>query len=106
VTFDIPRAILALLLSLAVCACNAEKKAAATPGTASGEVLPRSASDAMLPYDSLRSQPPLAAGADVQDNQPEKPEAKRSSKPLAASPDPQEANPDDAAPIEAKPDEE
>jgi hypothetical protein len=46
-------------LPFALAACQGEKK---TPqrGTAEGEILPGSASDAMLPYDTVRSQPPLA----------------------------------------------
>ncbi len=46
-------------LSLALAACGSEQKTA-QKGTAEGEILPGSASDAMLPYDTLRSQPPLA----------------------------------------------
>jgi hypothetical protein len=47
-------------LPLALAACQGEKKAAEKGGTAQGEILPGSASDAMLPYDTVRSQPPLA----------------------------------------------
>jgi hypothetical protein len=48
-----------VLLALALGACNqtAPKQAG---GTAGGEVLPGSTSDAMLPLDTVRSQPPLA----------------------------------------------
>ena len=49
----------AWVAALALGGCQAEKKAA-VQGTAGGEVLPGSVSDAMLPVDSLRSQPPLA----------------------------------------------
>jgi len=51
-------AIAALLLALpfALAACQQEAEKAAT---ASGEILPGSASDAMLPEDRLTSQPPL-----------------------------------------------
>lgn len=52
-------AVAVIVTALALSACQAEKKVA-TQGTAGGEVLPGSASDAMLPVDSLRSQPPLA----------------------------------------------
>ncbi|MCW1428686.1 hypothetical protein [Novosphingobium sp. JCM 18896] len=47
------------LIPLALAACQGEKK---TPeaATAQGEILPGSASDAMLPYDTLQSKPPLA----------------------------------------------
>lgn len=47
------------LIPLALSACKKEEKAAEAT-TAQGEVLPGSASDAMLPLDSVRSQPPLA----------------------------------------------
>lgn len=46
-------------LAVALTACSGEKKAS-QQGTAAGEILPASASDAMLPYDTVRSQPPLA----------------------------------------------
>ena len=46
-------------LSLALAACQGEKKPAEGK-TAQGEILPGSASDAMLPLDTVRSQPPLA----------------------------------------------
>ena len=45
-------------LPLALVACQGEQKA--TGGTADGEILPGSTSDAMLPLDQLRSQAPLA----------------------------------------------
>lgn len=53
------RPLLCLAVTLALGACDkpAEKT---TGGTAGGEILPGSTSDAMLPLDSLRSQPPLA----------------------------------------------
>lgn len=55
-----PVTVLAAALGLlALAACDSGKKAA-TPGKAGGEVLPGSASDAMLPVDTVRSQPPLA----------------------------------------------
>jgi hypothetical protein len=46
-------------LALALAACGAEKKDEGA-GTAAGEILPGSASDAMLPLDTVRSQAPLA----------------------------------------------
>lgn len=49
----------ALGLAIALGACQAEKKPQVA-GSAGGEVLPGSASDAMLPVDQVRSQPPLA----------------------------------------------
>ncbi len=49
-------------LSLALAACQGEKKPAEAT-TAQGEILQGSASDAMLPLDTVRSQPPLAPEA-------------------------------------------
>ena len=45
---------------LALGACKGEAKKDAGAGTAQGEVLPGSASDAMLPLDTVKSQAPLA----------------------------------------------
>lgn len=47
-----------LLVALALGACQGEKPP--EQNGAAGEVLPGSASDAMLPIDTVRSQPPLA----------------------------------------------
>ena len=47
-----------LLAGLALMGCQGKK--APVQGTAGGEVLPGSVSDAMLPIDTVRSQPPLA----------------------------------------------
>jgi hypothetical protein len=47
----------ALPLTLAACQ---DEKAPPQRGNAEGEILPASVSDAMLPYDTVRSQPPLA----------------------------------------------
>ncbi len=52
------RLILIAALGLALAACGNEQKARG--GTADGEILPGSASDAMMPLDSVRSQAPLA----------------------------------------------
>lgn len=50
---------------LALSGCKQEgKQAKATGGTAAGEILPGSTSDAMIPVDTLRSQPPLAPHSD------------------------------------------
>ena len=46
-------------LALALSACKDEPKKA-TGGTAQGEILPGSTSDAMLPLDTVKSQAPLA----------------------------------------------
>ena len=45
---------------LALAGCKGEAKMDAGAGTAQGEVLPGSASDAMLPLDTVKSQAPLA----------------------------------------------
>lgn len=47
-----------LLLPAALAACGKEEKS--DKARAGGEILPGSASDAMLPLDTVRSQPPLA----------------------------------------------
>lgn len=49
---------IAPLALLALAACGSDPKP--TGGSADGEILPGSASDAMLPLDTVRSQPPLA----------------------------------------------
>lgn len=55
-----PAPLLCLIaLGMATAACNS-KQAKSGEAEAAGEVLPGSASDAMLPYDTVRSQPPLA----------------------------------------------
>jgi hypothetical protein len=48
-----------VILALALTACGADKKDQGA-GKAAGEILPASASDAMLPLDTVRSQAPLA----------------------------------------------
>lgn len=53
-------------LVLALAACKGEDMPEAS-GNASGEVLPGSASDAMLPLDTVTSQPPLAPKAEPAD---------------------------------------
>lgn len=53
-------------LPLALAACQGEKKPAEAR-TAQGEILAGSASDAMLPLDTVRSQPPLAPEATSSD---------------------------------------
>jgi hypothetical protein len=52
------------LAPLALVACKGGKKPDEAR-TAQGEVLPGSASDAMLPLDTVRSQPPLAPPEDT-----------------------------------------
>ena len=72
-----------LLAGLALAGCQ-EKKSATTKGTAGGEVLSGSVSDAMLPIDTVRSQPPLAPKSDPSGAKPDKSDAP--DKPAAARP--------------------
>ena len=51
---------LALILALSVAVAGCGKSDEGKQAVAAGEVLPGSASDAMLPLDTVRSQPPLA----------------------------------------------
>ena len=57
-----PAKTLALILVpvLALTGCGSAEKKDKDQRTAAGEILPGSISDAMLPYDTVRSQPPLA----------------------------------------------
>ncbi|MEJ2408721.1 MAG: hypothetical protein P8Y48_05100 [Novosphingobium sp.] len=50
---------LAIASALPLGGCKKDKDSRQT-GTAKGEILPRSVSDDMLPYDTVRSQAPLA----------------------------------------------
>ena len=52
--------IAASLLLLAACQQEKQSVGGKDGGVAANEILPGSASDAMLPYDTVRSQPPLA----------------------------------------------
>lgn len=56
-----PRLIAAVVLMLAAAACHKQPD---KQGQAGGEILPGSASDAMLPMDTVTSQPPLAPRSD------------------------------------------
>ena len=58
------------LLTLAACQDKSRKPAG--PGTAQGEVLPGSVSDAMLPLDTVRSHAPFAPGSEGGDPAAEK----------------------------------
>lgn len=57
-------ALLPLAAALALGACSGEAKKEAGAGNAAGQVLPGSTSDAMLPFDSVKSQAPLAPKAE------------------------------------------
>ncbi len=74
---------IALLAGLALAGCQ-EKKQAPAKGTAGGEVLPGTVSDAMLPIDTVRSQPPLAPKSEPSGAKSGKAEA--SGKPAAERP--------------------
>jgi hypothetical protein len=71
--------------ALALSACGSETPRQAAAGTAEGDVLPGAASDAMLPYDSVRSQAPLAPKSESTEK-PDGKAAKKADKPAAASP--------------------
>lgn len=86
--------ITALLALAALAGCNQSKKAEGA-GTAAGEILPGSASDAMIPLDSVRSQAPLAPKVEGGD----KAKAKPSDAPEGAA----EAAPAEAPAAEAEP---
>lgn len=89
-------AALALTLTgLTVTGCNRSNKAEGA-GTAAGEILPGSTSDAMIPLDSVRSQAPLAPQAESAD----KPKAKATAMPAAAAEAPAEAAPAEPAAAE------
>lgn len=63
------------LLPLMLAACQGEaKKPDAGAQTAKGEILEGSISDAMLPVDTVRSQPPLAPKASESDGSSDKPD--------------------------------
>jgi hypothetical protein len=63
------------LLSLTLAACQGEaKKPDAGQQTAKGEILEGSISDAMLPVDTVRSQPPLAPKSSESDSSSDKPD--------------------------------
>ncbi len=78
-----PFATLVLAL-LTLTACKAEPSKSAG-GTARGEVLPGSASDAMLPLDTLKSQAPLAPKSEGEDKADAKSGSKATGKPKDTS---------------------
>ena len=92
----------AILVLMALTSCKGEQKpVAAASGTAGGEILDHSASDAMLPLDQVRSQPPLApkseasAGPAAESDKPDShPKASHAAKPKV---DPAEPAPEPAA---------
>ena len=58
------RCALTLVLLATLAACSPKKEA--DNRSAEGEILPGSASDAMLPLDTVRSQPPLAPKSEIE----------------------------------------
>lgn len=78
-----------LILTLAGCGGDAQQ---ATGATAQGEVLPGSASDAMIPLDQVKSQAPLAPRAEGGDKK--------------TAVDPAKASADAAGPVATTPAEE
>ena len=94
-----PFATLALAL-LTLTACQAEPKKT-TGGTAQGEVLPGSASDAMLPLDTLKSQAPLAPKVEGEGR--DKADTKLGDK-ASGKAKPADKASDEAAPAESAPD--
>jgi hypothetical protein len=82
--------------ALALAACGGEAKKA-TGGKADGEILPASVNDAMLPYDTVRSQAPLAPGGEGEKDGKDKTEAKPEDKEKTkAAPEPEPAEEDAA----------
>ncbi len=95
------RWIAAAFLALTLTACGGdEAKKADGAGTAQGEVLPGSVSDAMVPLDQVKSQAPLAPKAEGGDRKDakatDKPKGDTATKP-AAEPEPAPAEEDPAA---------
>ncbi len=93
------RAVVAALAVLSLSACQGEKKAAAG-GVAGGEILPGSTSDAMLPLDTIRSQPPLAQEATEDAKSPGKAKSGSASGAGSAAPAMSEAAPPEPLPTE------
>jgi hypothetical protein len=71
---------LALILGLtaALAACGGAEKKGKDQRTAAGEILPGSISDSMLPYDTVRSQPPLAPPSEATKDSPKGAKAAKS----------------------------
>jgi hypothetical protein len=93
-------ALIVLLAGLALSGCQ-DKKKAAVQGTAGGEVLPGSVSDAMLPIDTVRSQPPLAPKSDANGTKSDKSDAPGKPKAARSQAVTREPEPAPEAPAEA-----
>jgi hypothetical protein len=82
------RLYLTLCTALALAGCGGDGKKE-TGGKAGGEILPASVSDAMLPYDTVRSQAPLAPSAEGSEAGKDQAETKPADKEQAkAAPEP------------------
>lgn len=93
------RLVVAAALALALAGCGGGDKETAQ-GSAGGEILPGSTSDAMLPLDTVRSQPPLAPKSEASPGA--KPTAKREAGAGSDQPEePAEAEAPTPAPAEA-----
>jgi hypothetical protein len=85
------RLMLTLCAALALAACSGETRKE-TGGKAGGEILPASVGDAMLPYDTVRSQAPLAPKAGSSEAGTDKPDARPAAKAAAeAASEPEQA---------------
>ncbi len=82
-----------LVMPLALAGCGGSDNSAG--GTAAGEVLPGSVSDAMLPLDTVKSQPPPAPMVEASGAARErKPEAPGAAEPSVAASEPATDAPD------------
>jgi hypothetical protein len=91
--------ILAVSLTLPACGGGNDKKN--DQRTAEGEILPGSISDAMIPYDTVRSQPPFEPKADATSTAKGAPQSKTDSAGGEAAAAPAET--EDETPVEAPP---
>jgi hypothetical protein len=88
-----------IALAVLLGACGGGSKETAQ-GTAGGDILPGSASDAMLPLDTVRSQPPLAPKSESSPGAKAaaKGEPGEAEEPAEAAAEPAEAAPEPEAP--------
>ncbi len=86
---------------LALTGCNNPAKPDPAAGTAQGEILPGSVSDAMLPLDTVKSQAPLAPGSEGGAAGLTRPPANASAKSIGKSARSAIATPPDAADLPA-----
>ena len=96
---DLRPILVSALIVLALVGCQEKKQEPPSHATAVGEVLPGSVSDAMLPVDTVRSQPPLAPKTEPSGAKPDK--AHASGKPVSGTDT--AADPAAEAPADAPP---